>query len=86
MSRNGYYIINQEQATILTMLGFEVETLGGLSCLKEDENVSWQAVIERLDEKVWEDDDVSEEEGVWLDTMTEYQNYLFWSTEAQSWV
>ena len=61
-------------------------SLGGLLCLKEDENVNWQAVINALDDYVWADDEVSEEEGVWLDTIQEYQNYLFWSTEAQSWV
>ena len=86
MSRNGYYIINEEQATILDMLGFNVESLGGLSCLKEEGNVNWQAVIDALDLIVWADGEISDEEGAWVDTMSEYQNYLYWSTEAQSWV
>ena len=86
MSRIGYYIIDEDQAAILTMLGFTVDTLGGLLCLKEEENVDWQTVIDALDEKIWEDGEITDEEGGWFDTMTNYQNYLYWSTEAHSWV
>lgn len=81
MSKIGYYIITPAQAAILDILGIDYESLGGLLCVED-----WDAVIAALDDKIWEDGEITEEEGGWYDTMSEYQNYLYWSTEAGSWV
>ncbi len=81
MPRIGYYIITAEQAAVLDELQISYEDLGGLKCVQD-----WDAVIAALDEKIWEDGEISDEEGAWYDTMSEYQNYLYWSTEAHSWV
>ena len=81
MARIGYYIITDEQATLLGQLNIAYETLGGLKCVAD-----WDAVIAQIDELIWEDGEISEEEGIWYDTMSEAQDYLYWSTEAHSWV
>lgn len=81
MAREGYYIITDEQAEILDMLKIPYSVLGGKKCVQD-----WQYCIEQLDEFVWKDGDLTDEEGAWQDTMYEQVTYLYWSTEGHFWV
>ncbi len=80
MAKVGYYIISDAQAEVLDALRIPYETLGDLKCVSD-----WDAVIAQLDDIIWADGDESEEEGAWYDILSEYQDYLYWSTEAHSW-
>ena len=80
MARQGYYIITAEQARILDILRISYETLGNKYCVSD-----WQAVINQIDEIVWADGDVTEQEGAYLDAMSDFEEYMYWSTEAHSW-
>ena len=80
MSKDGYFIITDVQAALLSELGIAYQTLNGLHCVPD-----WDAVIDQLDAIIWEDDEISDEEGAWYDIMSEYQNYMYWSTEGHTW-
>ncbi len=80
MARVGYYILSEAQAAVLTVFGISYETVGGLPCVTD-----LQSVIDQIDEIVWEDGELTDEEGGYLDTMYAGATYMYWSTEAHSW-
>ncbi len=81
MARKGYYIITDAQAAILADLGIGFNVLGGKKCVED-----WQYCIDQVDEAVWADGEVTDEEGDMLDTMDEQVTYMYWSTEGHFWV
>ena len=80
MGKVGYYIITAEQAAVLRALGISYETLGNMYCVRD-----WDAIISQIDDAVWADGIVDETEGGYIDTMAEYQDYMYWSTEGHFW-
>ena len=82
MARSGlYYIITPEQAEVLDVFDIPYQELGGLLCVED-----WDAVTARLDDIVWGDGDVDDTEAGYLDIMYNYEDYMYWSAEAHSWV
>ena len=82
MARSGlYYIITPEQAKVLDVFDIPYQELGGLLCVED-----WDAVTARLEAIVWEDGDVDDTEAGYLDIMYNYEDYMYWSAEAHSWV
>lgn len=81
MAKVGYFIITEAQAEVLDALRIPYETLNGRKCVKD-----WDAVTAQIEDIIWEDGEVSEVEGAWLDAIEEDVNYLYWSDEGHNWV
>ena len=82
MSKIGYYILTEDQANLLQQYDeIEVVPLGGEYCVTD-----WQSVIDFFDDLIWEDGEVSDEEGEIMDILDQKVRYLYWSTEAHEWL
>ena len=82
MSKIGYYILTEDQANLLQQYDeIEVVPLGGEYCVTD-----WQSVIDFFDDLIWEDGEVSDEEGEIMDILDQKVRYLYWSTEAPEWL
>lgn len=86
MSRKRYYILTAAQVAIIDQLNnayglnIDYEIIDDNYCVED-----FQAITDALDEVVWADGEISDQEGGWLDTFEEYVDYMYYSTETHTW-
>lgn len=87
MARVGYYVITDEQAAILEEYGFtdSLIQLGGLYCVT-DWISTQNAIMAALDATYDDEDESNDAPESYFTTMDIQAEYMYWSTEAHSWV
>lgn len=80
MAKQGYYIITDEQATVLDFFQIPYVNLGGKNCVSD-----WDSVYRAILDAIEADDNWDPQEEQFWAYMEERTEYMYWSTEAHSW-